>query len=266
MVYEEEEKREFAKKTGWSANLAEIAKGSRQADPLAALAVCSTKTLLGSTCGVQIGSVSFIKLLGLKEGRFLGDHLRKALTIMLACAINATPTTIYTSTDVPKGITGSSLTSTLSVPDSFLITDVNVSVNIGAFESSEHVISLTSPGGTTVQMFNRNCEGGFAIIMTFDDEAGSNLGACNSTNSNNGSSFQPNSPLSGFDGEDSQGTWTLTVAISNNTFANRTALGAWSIALEPAVSAAVPEPATYALAGTALAGLALVGYRRRRRQ
>lgn len=196
----------------------------------------------------------------------MGNHLRKALTIMLACAINATPTTIYTSTDVPKGITSGSLTSTLSVPDSFLMTDVNVSVDIGAFESSDHIISLTSPGGTTVQMFNGNCSTGFDIIMTFDDEAGSNLGPCNASNVSNGFSFQPNNPLSGFDGEDSQGTWTLTVAMNRDTFANETALRAWSIALEPGTSAAVPEPASFALAGTVLAGLALVGYRKRRRQ
>jgi subtilisin-like proprotein convertase family protein len=160
--------------------------------------------------------------------KLLSNGIRKLLTVALACAINATPATIYTSTDVPKGIAGSSLTSTLNVPDSFLLTDVNVSVNIAVFAADDHVISLTSPGGTTVEMFNANC-GTFGIIMTFDDEAASSISSCSGFDGEDGLSFQPLNPLSAFDGEDAQGTWTLSVAMNDTFFAEDTSLNGWSI-------------------------------------
>lgn len=190
--------------------------------------------------------------------------MRKFLVLALAWAINATPGTVYVSTDVPKGISGTSLTSTLSVPDSFLLTDVNLSINLSAFESSEHVITLTSPGATSVELFNGNCNGGFDIIMTFDDEAGSGLGSCDDINGDDGLSFQPVNPLSAFDGQDSFGIWTLRVDYTGSSFAGDTSLNSWSLDLSGAPGGnSIPEPATIGLTGAALAALAFRMYRRR---
>lgn len=193
-------------------------------------------------------------------------YLQKLLVLALVCTMTATPATIYTSTDVPKGITDSSLSSTITVPDNFLLTDVNVAIDLAAFESSDHVISLTSPGGTTVQLFNQNCNLGFDIIMTFDDEAGSGLGACDPINGNDGLSFQPVSLLSGFDGQNANGTWTLNVSLTRTTFAGETSLRAWSLTLDGRPDGSpIPEPATFSAAALGLLGLAAYGYRRRRR-
>jgi MYXO-CTERM domain-containing protein len=192
-------------------------------------------------------------------------NFQKLLVLVLACAITAMPTTIYTSTDVPKGISGTSLSSTITVPDSFLLTDVNVAVNLAAFESSDHVISVTSPGGTSVQLFNQNCSGGFDIIMTFDDEAGSDLGACTSLNGDSGLAFQPVGLLSSFDGQQANGIWTLNVSLTSTFDSEDTSLRAWSLALDGEAENPIPEPATFSAAALGLLGLAAYGYRRRRR-
>ncbi len=70
-------------------------------------------------------------------------------------------------------------------------------------------ISLTSPAGTTVLLTSGN--GGLGVGFgnpTFDDEAAVAVSAVGAPFSGN---LQPDGLLSNFDGEDSSGTWTLTV-------------------------------------------------------
>lgn len=196
-------------------------------------------------------------------------YFQKLVVLALVCVITATPTTIYDSTDAPKSMTGTSLTSIINVPDNFLLTDVNVSVDIAAFEASDNAIWLASPTGTTVQLFNGNCGGGFDIIMTFDDEAESGLDACNDLNSNDGSAFQPLSLLAAFDGENVSGIWTLEVVfLGSPDFADDTSLRGWSLIVEGSSNdvEVIPEPATFSAAALGLLGLVAYGYRRRRRR
>lgn len=118
----------------------------------------------------------------------------------------------YASTDVPKTIptTVATITSTLTIPPcGGTITDVNVkNLDITHTWIDDLVIDLTSPAGTTVRIMNRPCNSEDNILINFDDEAASPNYPCPPTN--NGT-YQPYNPLSGFDGQDLAGTWTLTI-------------------------------------------------------
>ncbi|MDX2030385.1 MAG: proprotein convertase P-domain-containing protein [Blastocatellia bacterium] len=76
---------------------------------------------------------------------------------------------------------------------------------------------LTSPAGTTVTIINRAGGGGNSgnnfCQTLLDDEAGSQTSISNAspTNAPYLGSYFPSSPLSAFDGENPNGTWTLTV-------------------------------------------------------
>ena len=192
-------------------------------------------------------------------------NFQKLLVLVLACAITAMPTTIYTSTDVPKTTDPTSLTSIIDVPDSLLLTDVNVTLNMDVFFGENMDMFLTSPSGTEVQLFNENCGANENIVMTFDDEAAQGLGACGDTNAASGLAFQPFQALSAFDGQDAFGVWTFRAV---DTFGSTGDATLRSLSLELSGSSAppIPEPATFGAAALGLLSLAAIGYRRRRRQ
>lgn len=170
---------------------------------------------------------------------------------VVAGVLVATPIT-YSSPDVPKPIPdNSSTTSTLSIPDNYLITTLTVQINVTHTFDSDLVISLVSPGSAvTVQLANSVDGSGDNFTDTiFDDAAGTSISA--GTPPFTGS-FRPEQPLSGFNGLNINGTWTLQVA--DTATLDTGTLNSWSITADSA--AAIPEPSTYALAGMALAGLA----------
>ncbi|MDZ7362581.1 MAG: S8 family serine peptidase [candidate division KSB1 bacterium] len=137
------------------------------------------------------------------------------------------------STDVPKTIPllGGSAVSTLSVTENFIITDVNVTMNISHTWVSDLVITLTAPNGTSVGLFSRNGGSGDNLsTTTFDDEAATSI--TNGAAPYNGS-FQPDNALAIFDGLQSNGTWTLRV-YDGVAFDGGT-LNSWSITFERTV-------------------------------
>jgi subtilisin-like proprotein convertase family protein len=119
--------------------------------------------------------------------------------------------------------------STLAIAESGIIADLNVSLNITHTWIGDLEVTLTSPGGTpvTVTLFDNNCGNADNLVVTFDDESGNLIsGICNSPVANSGT-FRPFSPLSAFDGEQINGTWTLKVV--DNAGADVGTLNAWSI-------------------------------------
>jgi len=94
------------------------------------------------------------------------------------------------------------------ITDSFTLEDVRLYVNISHTYIQDLVITLTSPAGTEVTVFNRNCGGQDDLNVTFAD--GEPPIACNDLNS--GGTYQPVNPLSAFIGENVNGTWTLNVS------------------------------------------------------
>ena len=74
-------------------------------------------------------------------------------------------TVSYASTNVPQAIpdaignrkktTVTTLVSTLTVPDSFTIADVNVTLNISHTQNSDLIAELVAPNGTRVTLFSQ---------------------------------------------------------------------------------------------------------------
>ena len=101
-------------------------------------------------------------------------------------------------------------TATITIDDEIDINDLNVSMNIQHPFSYDLVITLTSPSGTEVTLFEvTNFAGiGSDLFATFDDESPIPI--------ENGVApyagvFRPVEPLAAFDGESTEGEWTLTL-------------------------------------------------------
>jgi subtilisin-like proprotein convertase family protein len=97
------------------------------------------------------------------------------------------------------------VTSTVVVDQDKLISDLDVSVNISHGITTELIVEVTSPAGTTVRLHDRTDPGGSGIRTRFDAERA------------------PDGPgtMADFEGESTQGTWTLSVedvgAVSTGT-------------------------------------------------
>ena len=108
------------------------------------------------------------------------------------------------------------VTSTLTVPESGLIADINV--RIGSLTHNwvgDLVIELTSPDGTTINLVSQpggaDNSGNNLIGTVLDDEASTAIGAGGTVAPYTGS-FRPQfDELARFDGEGQDGTWTLTL-------------------------------------------------------
>ncbi len=131
------------------------------------------------------------------------------ITVTTTCTpYTATPNANVSGATNP-GFFGYSVT----VPDSYIITDANVSVNITHPEPNDLRIGIAIPLSTTVNAFlyDRSCPAispAQNVVLTFDDEAPviacGNIGA--------GNSYKGIDQLSQLDGMNSQGIWRLAVA------------------------------------------------------
>ena len=118
-------------------------------------------------------------------------------------------------------------TSTLNIPDSGNITDVNITVSGSEACGLEYLdMTLQSPYGTIVELTNINTMSGSAFSQTtFDDEA--------STTIENGSapyvgSYQPVGPLASIDSEEVNGDWNLVIYHSSGCGSE---IAAWSLTI-----------------------------------
>jgi len=117
------------------------------------------------------------------------------------------------STDVPKTISASGtpiVTSILTISASGTITDVNL-LNLGITHTwiNDVIVKLKSPAGTEITLVSRICASEDNVLTNFDD-AGSPYSSLPCPPTNNGT-YQPLQALSAFNGQNINGTWTLTV-------------------------------------------------------
>lgn len=138
------------------------------------------------------------------------------------------------SSDVGQGIDnplGSNLLveSTLDITTPAIITDINVPVlDITHTWVGDLDIELESPSGTIVTLVNDPCDftGSTGLLMGFDDSGLAN--GSYPCDPNDGLLYVPDSPLSAFNGENAQGTWTLRIVDDFGSLDGGT-LNAWSL-------------------------------------
>jgi hypothetical protein len=101
------------------------------------------------------------------------------------------------------------------------------------------VVKLTSPQGTVATIINRMAGTGASgsnsgnnfCNTVLDDAAGTSIQTIASTSAPFTGTYSPASPLSVFNGQDPNGTWTLNV--SDNVSGSTGTLRAWSIVITP---------------------------------
>lgn len=118
------------------------------------------------------------------------------------------------------------ITSTINIPSGFTINDLNLGLNITHTVVSDLIISLASPSGTSVTVFNQTCGTNDNINATFDD---SGMTLVCGTNPAVSGTVIPLNPLSVFNGQTSTGTWTLTVKDNDAGSGGGGSLNSWSL-------------------------------------
>jgi subtilisin-like proprotein convertase family protein len=146
--------------------------------------------------------------------------------------VQAVETVSYTSANTPKQIPDrATVTSTISVPNSFNVLDVDVHLNISHNFDADLDVFLIGPTGTRVQLFADIGGGGDNFSGTIlDDEAITSIagGAAPFTGR-----FKPQNSLSAFDGQNAAGLWTLEV--TDDERRDTGTLTSWSIQISRAV-------------------------------
>lgn len=152
--------------------------------------------------------------------------------------------TTYTSTNVPQTIADASLvSSTITVPGSPRIADVDVSIVLNHALMNDIDANLRSPAGNDIGLFNdigaAATGGQTQMDLTFDDEAG--LPSAFTVLRPIALKPELNYRLSWFDGENAGGTWTLDLRDDLANSATGT-LTAWSLRICEAPAAPTCAP------------------------
>jgi subtilisin family serine protease/subtilisin-like proprotein convertase family protein len=99
--------------------------------------------------------------------------------------------------------------STITVNQDFLVSDVNVQLDVSHTWDSDLLITLTGPDGASVILSNhRGNDANHFSGTVFDDEAATPIALGQAPFSG---SYRPDGILTSFDGQLSRGTWTLSI-------------------------------------------------------
>lgn len=114
------------------------------------------------------------------------------------------------STDVPLVLppTKGSYSTTNQVSINHIIKDINVIDLIGDHQNLGDIrFTLTSPAGTEVELIDRKCNNTADYNLNFDNDGGVSIPCPYNT----GGTYKPSGSLGDFIGENTMGTWTLTL-------------------------------------------------------
>lgn len=144
----------------------------------------------------------------------------------------------YLPSDLPINLSNNpgERTSTIFVTESGTISDLRINdLEISYTPISVLQVSITSPAGTEVLLFDRSCLNTSLLRATYDDSAPSEINCPPITTL----PIKPEEPLSAFIGENTFGEWTLKVKIVSSGFGGGT-LRKWGLRFCAAVTPAVP--------------------------
>ena len=148
-------------------------------------------------------------------------------------SLSATPTAMtFNAPGSPQTIADmSTVTSTLTVNQDITIAQLSAKLSINHTYDSDVVITLMSPWGTTITLFNRRGGSGDNINTVFDDRATTPIanGAAPFTGW-----FKPEQALAAFANRNARGAWTLKV--SDVAAYDTGKLNSWSITIIPDVT------------------------------
>jgi subtilisin family serine protease/subtilisin-like proprotein convertase family protein len=155
------------------------------------------------------------------------------------------PNNAYPSSDVPKAIHDfGTVTSALTVDESFPIGDLDVKIDISHAYDADLDVYLIAPNGTRIELFTDVGGSGDDFSGTvLDDEA---LASITEGQAPFSGRYRPEQPLSALDGLNVEGTWTLE--IGDDGILDPGTLNAWGIIVErgvvvpPRITAIDPLP------------------------
>ncbi len=126
--------------------------------------------------------------------------------------------------------------SKIFVAESGIISDINIDdLEIPYLTVNVLRVSIISPAGTRVVLFDQSCFGSPLLRASFDDEAPNPI-ACPPITT---IPVKPHEPLSAFDGEDTFGEWTLEVEMTQQGTGGG-ALESWGLEFCAAVTPSSP--------------------------
>jgi len=136
----------------------------------------------------------------------------------------------FTASGLPINIAGTgplpTIESSLFIPLQGTISDVNVPIMKANYQPVNSLrVSLISPAGTVVNLFDQNCGNTINLRVGFDDEAPQDI-ICPP---DDGIVFKPVQELSAFNGEESFGTWKMRVKVVQSGFGASGALEEWKV-------------------------------------
>jgi subtilisin-like proprotein convertase family protein len=141
------------------------------------------------------------------------DGIGDACDNCLTYSSTDTPINIPDGVDYDGGLPWGTITSTITVPNTFTVFDANLTLNIGHPFDSDLEAFLISPASTQVLLFSGvGGQGDSFWGTTFDDECPVGIEEWPSAAPPYTGCFNPQGLLSDVDGEGSSGSWSLQVS------------------------------------------------------
>ncbi len=136
----------------------------------------------------------------------------------------------FVATGLPINIPGSgplpTIESNLFIPIQGTVSDINLPLIKANYQPVKSLrVSLISPAGTIVDLFDQNCGNTVNLRVGFDDQAPQNI-ICPP---DDGIVFKPVQSLSAFNGEESFGNWKLRVKVMTAGFGAVGSLEQWNM-------------------------------------
>lgn len=186
-------------------------------------------------------TVTLASVLQAKNGDLLDTNLNAGVDILLDKPSAGTRTIIYNSTAPVAIQPNATITSKITVTDSYVIQGLTLTLNVTDADVRDLIGTLTAPDGTQVRLFTQ-VGGNVAPFANFNNTVFDDSANTPTTDTNpiqNGrapftGAFNPQQPLSVLKGKAVPGVYTLTITNTNPNSSAGT-LNSWALNIQKAV-------------------------------